>query len=237
MLARDPSLIRPRVELGRALFMAGQYSPARYHLEQALASSQPAQVRENVLNFLSLIRERSPGFGFSFDIVSDSNPKQAMSGKVVTIGGVQFHLNENARKREPLGAVVVGQGKVPLRSNRSWFARGYLEHFDYEGSALDQSYAKMLAGRHVNTGPHGVDFGAGWRLAMYADTTLYEGSIWRVSDFIRVRPTVGLAITLDAKNFRYRDFNLLTGWHRTASAEVRSAHYTEGHFAFGVSCT
>src|SRR5215831_914058 len=41
MLARDPTLLRPRLELARALFLARQYNAARYHFEQVLASPLP----------------------------------------------------------------------------------------------------------------------------------------------------------------------------------------------------
>jgi len=92
ILARDPTPVRPRLELARALFMARQYAAARYHFEQVLASPLPEAVKANVLAYLTLIRERVPSFAFSFDIVSDSNPKQATSSSIVEIGGLLYQL-------------------------------------------------------------------------------------------------------------------------------------------------
>ena len=60
MLVRDPSLPRPRLELGRVLMLAGNYEGARYHFQQVLASELPDAVRNNVLRFLANIREQLP---------------------------------------------------------------------------------------------------------------------------------------------------------------------------------
>jgi len=112
MLARDPTLVRPRLELGRVLFMAREYNAARYHFEQVLASPLPDTVRANVLAYLTVIRERVPSFAFSFDIVSDSNPKQATSNSIVEIGGLLYQLNQSALAQR-------GPHHAPLR----WFHR------------------------------------------------------------------------------------------------------------------
>jgi outer membrane protein len=223
MLARDPSLIRPRLELARALFLAGDYNTARYHFEQTLASPLPESVRTNVLNYLIAIREHLPSYSFAFDIVSDTNPKQATNREVVEIGGALFKLNEDAKAAKALGVAIVGQAKIPLPASPSWYTRAYLEGNDYEGNSLDFWYGSLSAGKHINFGPHGVDFEAGWHASNSASNTLYQGGIFRVSDFIRIRQTVGLTVSADSKNLRYEDFPFLTGWQNTGSAEVRYA--------------
>ena len=60
MLVRDPTLLRPRLELARALYLAGDYQTARYHFEQVLSAPLPEPVRNNVLAYLTQIRERVP---------------------------------------------------------------------------------------------------------------------------------------------------------------------------------
>ena len=223
MLARDPTLVRPRLELARALFMAREYDAARYHFEQVLASPLPDPVRVNVLAYLTAIREYVPSFAFSFDIVSDSNPKQATSNSVVQIGGLLYQLNQNAQAQSAVGTLLVGQGKVPLPSDPSWFVRGYAEHYDYPGRDLDSGYAQLLAGKHVNLGIHGLDFEGGGHLATYAGHSLYQGSTWRVTDFVRVYPTVAVNLVADARELRYEDFPFLSGWQYVTTGEVRHA--------------
>jgi outer membrane protein len=223
MLARDPTLVRPRLELARALFLAREYNAARYHFEQVLASPLPDMVRANVLNYLTLIRERVPSFAFSFDIVSDSNPKQATSSSIVEIGGLLYQLNQSALAERATGILVTAQGKVPLPADPSWFVRGYVEHYDYPGGALDQGYGQVLAGKHIDLGRHGLDFEGGAHLADYAGHTLYQGATWRVSDFVRLGQTVALNLGAEARDLRYEDFPFLSGWQYVGNAEVRHA--------------
>jgi tetratricopeptide (TPR) repeat protein len=223
MLARDPTLVRPRLELARALFLAHEYNAARYHFEQVLASPLPDMVRLNILNYLTLIRERVPSFAFSFDIVSDSNPKQATSSSIVEIGGLLYQLNQSARAERAVGALVTAQGKVPLPSDPSWFVRGYVEHYDYPGGDLDQGYGQLLGGKHIDLGAHGLDFEGGAHLATYAGHTLYQGATWRVSDFIRVGQTYALNLAVEARDLRYEDFPFLSGWQYVGNAEIRHA--------------
>jgi outer membrane protein len=237
MLARDPTLVRPRLELARALFMARQYEAARYHFEQILASPLPEQVRKNILGYLDAIREHLPSFSFSFDLVSDSNPKQATSSKVVQIGNLLFQLNDNARSQEAQGVLFTGQGRYPFPADNSLFVRGYLEYYDYAGRELDLFYAQALGGKHINIGRNGIDLEAGGHVATYAGKTLYSGVTWRVSDFIRLDPTLALNMALDAKQLDYPDFPFLEGWQNTASADLRRALDPRSSVSGGVAYT
>jgi len=221
MLARDPLLVRPRLELARALFMAKQYNAARYNFEQVLASPLPDTVKDNVLAYLTVIRERVPSFVFSFDVIADSNPKQATSTSIVEIGGLLYQLNQSAQAQSATGILVTGQGKVPLASDPSWFVRGYAEYYEFPGGDLDQGYAQLLAGKHVDVGVHSVDFEGGAHIAGYAGHQLYQGATWRISDFVRLRPTVALNLAVEARELNYEDFTFLSGWQYVANGELR----------------
>ena len=235
MLARDPALVRPRLELARALFMAKQYEAARYHFEQTLASSLPEQVKRNVIAHLVAIREHLPSVSFSIEVLSDSNPKQATSSQTVQIGNLTFRLNENAQSKAARGLLLSTQGRIPLSGDSSWFARGYLDYFDYEGGELDQWYTQAAGGKRVNIGRHSIDFEFGGHLANYAGAALYRGIIGRMSDFIRIYPTLGVSLALDSKQLDYSKVPFLKGWQHSASTDLRYALDTRSYITGGVA--
>lgn len=235
MLTRDPTLIRPRLELARALFTVGDYQTARYHFEQALAAPLPDMVKSNVLGYLSLIREHLPSFAVSVELLADSNPKQATSNSVVEIDGLLYQLNESARSQRAWGVRFTGQAKVPLPADTSWFARGYVERNDYTGGDLDFTYAQVLGGKHINFGKHGVDFEAGGQLATYAGHKLYQGATGRVTDFVQVTPRLGMNLAADAKQLDYEDYPFLSGWQYAAGGDMRYALTPASAISVGVS--
>ncbi|HEX4985097.1 MAG TPA: surface lipoprotein assembly modifier [Burkholderiales bacterium] len=223
MLARDPTLPRPRLELARALYLARDYQASRYHFEQALALPLPEPVRRNVLAYIDAIRERLPSFSFSLDVVADSNPTQATSSETVQIGGLLFRLDDKARSQEARGALLTAQARLPLPSDPSLFARGYVEYYDYPGRGIDQLYVQATAGKHFNLGEHGVDVEAGGHDFNYGGRTLYGGVALRVADFVRAGQALGVLIAADSKQLDYDDFPFLSGWQHTASVDLRRA--------------
>ncbi len=78
-------------------------------------------------------------------------------------------------------------------------------------------------GEHVDLGVHGLDFEGGAHLASYAGRELYEGATWRISDFVRVRPTVALNLAVEARDLRYDEFPFLSGWQYVGNGELRHA--------------
>jgi outer membrane protein len=223
MLVRDPTLLRPRLELARALYLAGDYQTARYHFEQVLSAPLPEQVRANVLAYLTLIRERVPSLVLSFDLIVDSNPKQATSADFVEIGGRLFRVTDSSQAHPGTGTLTTAYGKLPLPSDPSWFATAYLELFDFAGRSMDSSYAQALAGKHFNWGAHGVDVQVGGHYAGFQGSDLYTGLNWRVTDFIRLHPNVSLTFGADARDLEYRQYGYLSGWQYVAFTELYAA--------------
>lgn len=223
MLQQDPGLLRPRLELARALFLAGDYQASLYHFEQVLSAPLPETVRANVLTYVAAIRERSPTLVISLDLVADSNPKQATSSETVEIGGLPYRLNPDAREESSQGLAVTARAKVPFGTEGAWFVRGYAEAYDYSGRELDFAYVQALGGRHVNLGAHGIDLEVGGHYASYQGKDLYAGVNAILTDFIRLRPNLTLTASLDARQLDYDRYPFLDGWQYLESAELRYA--------------
>ena len=99
MLNRDPTLIRPRLELGRVLFLLGDYDGANYHFERVLASPLPALVVANVERYIKRMREQEGYFNLSVSLTPDSNANQGASSRQVVIQGLTYTLS--CRAAEP----------------------------------------------------------------------------------------------------------------------------------------
>lgn len=213
MLTRDPSLLRPRLELARALYLNRDYESARYHFEQVLATPLPDTVRSNVLGYISDIRTRVPSFGISVDIVSDSNPRSATSSRTVEAFDRPFVLSDDSRAQHKYGVQISAQAKFPLPSNPDWYAAGYVENYDYPGRDLDQTYLQLIGGRHFEWGTQEVNVELGGHYGAYQGTDLYRGPVGRLSYSARLRPNMWGNVTLDARELEYqnRGYSQLNG--------------------------
>lgn len=229
MLTRDPTLLRPRLELARALYMNRDYESSRYHFEQVLATPLPDTVRTNVLGYLSDIRTRVPSFGISFDLVSDSNPRSATSIRTVEILGLPLKLSEDSRAKKRYGVQMTAQAKLPLPSNPNWYATGYFENLEYPGRDLDQTYLQLVGGRHFEWTAQEINIELGGHYAAYQGTDLYRGPVGRLSYSGRLRDNMWGNITLDARELRYTNQSnnrFLSGWQHAQSFELRWAPTT-----------
>ncbi len=76
ILAADPSLVRVRLELARALFEAGDFEESRREFFAVLSGDVPDPVRRNVLAFLRAIDARS---GFDWSLTASLRPNLGRS--------------------------------------------------------------------------------------------------------------------------------------------------------------
>ena len=220
MLARDPGLLRPRLELGRVLMLAQDYHGARYNFEQVLAHELPEGVRRNVMMVLARIREQLPQFTASLDIVYDNNPSQATSVEEVEIDGLRFRLNDDARANTSTGVRLLLDGRVPLPGSPLWFVRGVAEHVDYDGKAFDFSYLQLAGGRHLKFAEHTLTLEIGHHWARYQQQRLYDGLDWRLSDYRPLRPDLSLELALAGMRLDYPVTPFRDGWQHLAEARL-----------------
>jgi outer membrane protein len=220
MLARDPSLLRPRLELARVLMLAHDYDSARYHFEQVLAHELPDQVRINVLRMLAIIREESPSFEFTTELIFDSNPGQATSSKEIEIDGLVFKLDDDARASSETGLRFLLDGRMPFGKPRLWFLRGQIEHLEYEGKELDFSYLQLTSGRHFPIDGQTLTLEAGYHWSLYQHNPLYHGAILTANYFRSLRPDISMNLNLSGLQLNYYDYTYLDGWQYTPSARL-----------------
>jgi len=106
ILSSDPGLTRVRLELARAYAANGDIRKARSEFERVLETNLPPQVRENVNQFLSLLRDgRALKVWASVGYLYDDNVNAGPDADRVTFFGLPFAL-DRAAKRQSDSALV-----------------------------------------------------------------------------------------------------------------------------------
>ena len=211
MLTRDPSLIRPRLELALALQKSGDRQAAKYHYQQVLAANLPDNVKRNVYQQLGDIRERLPALRLSVDLVSDSNPKQTTNSRVVQIGGLTYTLNDAGSAQSVFGLLVTADASLPLPSNPSWYAHAYGEVYEYPKRDLDLMYGEASIGKRFDKGQHSLALELGVHGSSYQDKALYQGYLLRSNIFMQQLPKLAMLLDASIKSYDYSSLQYLSG--------------------------
>jgi tetratricopeptide (TPR) repeat protein len=223
MLSRDPSLLRVRLELARALFAARDYDAARYHFEIALGQTLDENVRQNIYAFLRAIQGRVSWFSFSVIFGPDSNPNSATSARTIDLLGVPFDVNPDARARKAFGMVVNAQGRYAFGEDNRYFAAGALEYRNYEGSFADSEALELTLGRSVVTGQALWTAEFGPLAAGFQDQELYHGWIARITNALPFGERFLSNSYFSLKRLEYPRFAHLTSDQYWAGTTVRYA--------------
>lgn len=211
MLARDPSLIRPRLELALALQKSGDRQGARYHYEQVLAAPLPEPVLRNIYRQLVAIREREPSLKLTLELSSDSNPRQTTDSRIVYIGGLPYQLNDANRAETVYGMAATADLHLPLPADPTWFTHFYGEAFEYPERELDSSYGQASAGKRFERGQHSVSLELGGHVSQFQDRRQYAGALVRIGGFYRVAPRLAVTSSLQLRSFSYPRLAFLDG--------------------------
>ena len=153
ILVERPSLVRVRLELARAFFLAGEDSLAREHFETVLAGDIPKPVAANIHRFLAALRVRKPWqVRFGMGLVPDSNIGAASGERTVMIdtvfGRLPFRLDEPSEKESGVGLSVWTGGEYQHRLSPSWRLRagGGLSRREYRSGDFDRMTLSGHAG-------------------------------------------------------------------------------------------
>lgn len=150
ILVRDPGLIRVRLELARALFLAGdQDERARFQFERVMSADLPQAVQDNIGKFLSAIRKRRLWtLSAEFAIVPDSNINGGAESREVNLGGLSYYLNESSVKKSGTGLLTAVRGTYRFADEGRWRIQtgGGLTQRSYEDSEYDDTILNFSAG-------------------------------------------------------------------------------------------
>jgi tetratricopeptide (TPR) repeat protein len=234
MLARDPSLVRPRLELALALQKLGDRQGAKYHYEQVLAAPLPEPVLRNIYRQLLDIREREPSLKLSLELSSDSNPRQTTDSRVVYIGGLPYLLNDANRAKTAYGMAVTADLHLPRPADPTWFTHFYAEAFEYPERDLDSAYGQASAGKRFEYGQHTISLEAGGHVSQYQDRQQFAGALVRVGGFYRLKPKIGISSSVQLRSFNYPSLPFLDGTESQLNAMSIFVPAPEQRFETGV---
>ena len=107
ILGRRPNLTRVHLELAAAYYAAGIDDKAKFHFRSSLAQNLPLSVESVVDEYLRRINARKRwSASFSFSLLPESNPSRRTEQRVISVGGLPFHLNNDSRPSSGVGGLV-----------------------------------------------------------------------------------------------------------------------------------
>ena len=149
ILVREPGAERVRLELARAFFLKGDYDNADRQFRFARAGDIDDAVKANVDRFLSAInRLREWTFNFSFALAPDTNQNAATSASQVSIFGLPFALDNDARKQSGIGLAgdIGGEWSPLLDDNVKARIGANLYRVEYSGGEFDDMTVSAYGG-------------------------------------------------------------------------------------------
>jgi tetratricopeptide (TPR) repeat protein len=234
ILSRDPGLVRVRLELARALFLARDFQAARYHFEQVLGGDLPEPVRQNVYRFLTRIDAETSWLSLTLSVGPDSNPSFATTAESVDIFGRKFVLSPEARAREAVGLVAFAQARKAFGAENRAFLRGDIELREFPDSYADFIYAQSTLGRNFVSGSTVWTAELGPLGSLYQGRGLYWGGIAQLTHASPLSPRVLSSQFVALKGLSYDEFSYLSGAQVWSGADVRYSIDSVSGFSMGV---
>ena len=227
MLARDPTLLRVRLDLALAYFQAEEDGSAAYHFRQALAAEElPVAVRANALAFLERIRRRkSWSVTGSLSVAPDTNINAATSAREVDLFGLPATLSEDARQTSGVGlSAGIGGGYEARLSRDARFRTSAHLHTRTYGSGKSAFNERTVS---LGAGPRFLFEGFDLRPELTARVRLLGGETYsragglELSGNWLMAPTWQLSASVDAERISYETF---LGESAVYAAKVGLAH-------------
>lgn len=181
MLAINPRLHRPRLELARALYQTHQYRASQYHFEIVLSDNVPPAVAHNIRAYLQSIRSRVANFNVRFELINDSNVNRATRQEFIYIGGLRFDVSEDSQAIAKTGQGIFANARVPISQDTTWNVNGHIEHREFQSKDFDYSYLNLNLGKAFEFDHHSLAINVGRHWSGYAGHSLFHGNILGVN--------------------------------------------------------
>ena len=149
ILVTEPNAVRVRLEMGRALFLAGRLGDAERQLMFARAGKVPGGVLANIDRFLIAIRQKKTfTYGFSITIAPDSNLNAGPATDTVTLYGLPFELSAEAKANSGVGLTVTANAEWAPRVSAvaRWRMGGQLYRAQYRKTQFDDMTLSAYTG-------------------------------------------------------------------------------------------
>jgi outer membrane protein len=235
LLSGDPTLLRVRLDLARALFLQGNYDASRYHFELALGQDLPDAARQNVYLFLRQIDTQTTSLTITVLAGRDSNPNNATAVQTVDILGQSFLLNQDARAKSALGVVALVEARRAFGPENRAFVRTSLDLRDYEGSYADYDYAQATLGMSAYAGNSIWTLEAGPVGAVYQNRLLYGGALTQVTHVSPLSDRLMGVQSVMAKHLDYNDYDYLSATEGWLNLQLRYALNPVSRMSAGLS--
>lgn len=152
LLAADPGLIRIRLELARAYFLAEQWSRSRSEFFKVLSGDIPEPVRQTVLGFIRAIDARR-GFEWDFEVgVKSLGATRDFDTDEIELdfpsGTLPFKLNRPDDRAYGLGysGALLWRRNLEGLSNSTRRTIGFVEVFSFGDLADDKKFRDVTIG-------------------------------------------------------------------------------------------
>jgi hypothetical protein len=149
ILVREPDAERVRLELARAFYLKGDYDNADRQFRFARAGGVDDTVKANIDRYLAAIsRLRQWTVNFSLALAPDTNQNAATAASQISIFGLPFALDPNARRQSGIGvAGDIGAEWSPLLfDNIKARIGGDVYRVEYSGGQFDDMTVSGYAG-------------------------------------------------------------------------------------------
>src|SRR4051794_9099095 len=139
ILVREPTALRVRLELARALYLSHDYENAFRQFQFARAGKLPPGVGASIDRFVAAIRRKKNwSYNLNFAVAPDTNINNGTSSREAIIFGLPFQLGDQTRKRSGIGLAAAASGEFAPRLTEQIRLRigSAIERREYKGTTF-----------------------------------------------------------------------------------------------------